>query len=449
VSANFAVFDIVDASGNGVLTVFPTGTPSATMALVNWASSSSQIDNACIVPVGVGGEVTMTPQQGGGSVNVAIDISGYFSGNVITGVTPGTGLTGGGTSGVVSLGIANGGVGTAQLATGAVASGNIAPNAVGSAAIAPGAVGTSQLANASVTAAKVSASGSTSGQVLVSNGSTVSWQTTSAAGFVRTVVVSPVPGDAAASGTALLNALAGITDASVTNPYLVKIEPGVFDLGNSTLTTKLYVDVEGSGRLVTTITSGAALTIDDSASVELRSLTLLNKALTSSPAVIGANGGNVRLRDALVSINGGSTSSTGIYAPGGNSGATLRDVQVTASGPGSVIGIFVHIGDLRNVTVGVSGGTANQGVVSNLELILSDSTVTALGSASDGVFAVSGPARITNSTIQGANSSLRNGNCLLCDEARVATSQLIGSLQGPGQIRCRDSWDQNWDSVCQ
>ncbi|HEY3122638.1 MAG TPA: hypothetical protein VGK70_01075, partial [Thermoanaerobaculia bacterium] len=142
---------------------------------------------------------------------------------------------------------------------------------------------------------------------------------------MRTVLVSPVPGDAAASGTALLNAIAGITDASVTNPYLVKIEPGVFDLGNSTLTTKLYVDIEGSGRLVTTITSGAALTIDDSASVELRSLTLLNKALTSSPAVIGANGGFVRLRDALVYINGGSTSSTGIYAPTGNSGATLRD----------------------------------------------------------------------------------------------------------------------------
>ncbi|HEY3122639.1 MAG TPA: hypothetical protein VGK70_01080 [Thermoanaerobaculia bacterium] len=133
VSANFAVFDIVGASGNGVLTVFPAGTPSATMALVNWAPSSSQIDNACIVPVGVGGEVTMTPQQGTGSVDVAIDINGYFSGNVITGVTPGTGLTGGGTSGVVSLGIADGGVGTAQLAT------------------------------ASVTAAKVSASGSTNG----------------------------------------------------------------------------------------------------------------------------------------------------------------------------------------------------------------------------------------------------------------------------------------------
>ena len=216
VSANFAVFDIVGASGNGVLTVYPTGNPSATVALVNWAPSSSQIDNACIVPVGVGGAITLTPQQGSGSVDVVIDITGYFSGNVITGVSPGTGLTGGGTSGVVTLGIANSGVGT------------------------------SQLADASVTAAKVSAFGSTNGQILVSNGSTVSWQTPSASGFVRTVVVSPVPGDALASGTAFLNALAGITDASLTNPYLLKLEPGVFDLGSSTLLTKTSVDIEGS-----------------------------------------------------------------------------------------------------------------------------------------------------------------------------------------------------------
>jgi hypothetical protein len=69
--------------------------------------------------------------------------------------------------------------------------------------------------------------------------------------YKRTVVVSPVPNDAVASGTALKNALNGITNASQTNPYLLKIEPGVYDLGSlqfSRLDMKSFVDVEGSGK---------------------------------------------------------------------------------------------------------------------------------------------------------------------------------------------------------
>ena len=65
--------------------------------------------------------------------------------------------------------------------------------------------------------------------------------------YKRTVVVSPV-GTSAENGQALLNALAGIT-ASAADPYLLKLEPGVYDLGASPLTMKQYVDVEGSGEL--------------------------------------------------------------------------------------------------------------------------------------------------------------------------------------------------------
>ena len=50
----------------------------------------------------------------------AVDETGSSSGGTITGVTAGTGLTGGGATGNVGLGIANGGVGTAQLADGSV-----------------------------------------------------------------------------------------------------------------------------------------------------------------------------------------------------------------------------------------------------------------------------------------------------------------------------------------
>ena|SRR5215210_563285 len=47
--------------------------------------------------------------------------------------------------------------------------------------------------------------------------------------YTRTVVVSPA-GTPSQNGTALKNALSGITNASETSPYLLKIEPGVYDL---------------------------------------------------------------------------------------------------------------------------------------------------------------------------------------------------------------------------
>ncbi|HEV3459541.1 MAG TPA: hypothetical protein VHG32_23570, partial [Thermoanaerobaculia bacterium] len=62
--------------------------------------------------------------------------------------------------------------------------------------------------------------------------------------FVRTVIVNS-GGTPTANGTALLNAVANITTNSSTNTWLVKVEPGVFDLGSGTLTMKDYVDVEG------------------------------------------------------------------------------------------------------------------------------------------------------------------------------------------------------------
>ena len=69
----------------------------------------------------------------------------------------------------------------------------------------------------------------------------------------RTVLVRP-QSTQTASGTALLNALDAITDASATNPYLIIIEPGVFDIGSNSLVMKEYVDIEGSGESVTKIT---------------------------------------------------------------------------------------------------------------------------------------------------------------------------------------------------
>jgi len=77
--------------------------------------------------------------------------------------------------------------------------------------------------------------------------------------FHRIVVVSPVQGGTPAdNGNALLQALAAITDASPANPYVLFIEPGIYDLGTQTLVMKPDVDVRGSGVRTTLIRSSTA-----------------------------------------------------------------------------------------------------------------------------------------------------------------------------------------------
>ncbi len=72
-----------------------------------------------------------------------------------------------------------------------------------------------------------------------------------AAALFSTVVVSPAS-DALSSGDALLAAVAGLAPGK---PWLVKIEPGTYDLNHRSLDVGPLVSVEGSGEAATKITS--------------------------------------------------------------------------------------------------------------------------------------------------------------------------------------------------
>ncbi len=98
--------------------------------------------------------------------------------------------------------------------------------------------------------------------------------------FVSTFVVSP-GANAGASGSALLAAAtAACAAATASQPYLLKIEPGIYDLGSSALVLCPNVDVEGSGEDVTNITSSGNQTVYENSSStsvgEVRSLTITN-----------------------------------------------------------------------------------------------------------------------------------------------------------------------------
>jgi hypothetical protein len=106
------------------------------------------------------------------------------------------------------------------------------------------------------------------------------------------VLVSPVPGNPIASGTALRNALSGIASPSSTNPWLVKVEPGIYDIGTTSLPMRAWVDVEGSGSGTTTIQGNVngsglnAATINGADNAELRDVTVLAAASGATTDVI-------------------------------------------------------------------------------------------------------------------------------------------------------------------
>ncbi|HZF08957.1 MAG TPA: hypothetical protein VFE33_09230 [Thermoanaerobaculia bacterium] len=221
---------------------------------------------------------------------------------------------------------------------------------------------------------------------------------------VQTVVVNAVPGDVTASGTALINALAGISNASATKPYVVKLGPGIYDVGDTRLAMKPFVDLEGSGQQATIVQGNGNSSSSDlnngvvlgASSMELRNLQIKSNGSASRPLAIpifnlsasphimnvtvvasggSANwgirnaGGSPTIEETTLNITGGSGSvNYGIVATGDGpiSTPTIRRTVITITNTGSggsATGIYSDESSLpkevRDVEVDISGaGTA-------------------------------------------------------------------------------------------
>jgi len=160
---------------------------------------------------------------------------------------------------------------------------------------------------------------------------------------VQTVVVNAVPGDVTASGTALVNALAAISNASAARPYVVKLGPGIYDIGDTRLQMKSFVDVEGSGQQATILQGngnsgsndylhGVVLGAD---SMELRNLQIKSNGSASRPSAIAVYNGltSPRITNVTVVASGGAAN-WGIRNAGGSPTIEGTTINVTG-GPSS------------------------------------------------------------------------------------------------------------------
>jgi hypothetical protein len=172
------------------------------------------------------------------------------------------------------------------------------------------------------------------------------------------VIVSPKPGDTPqTNGTALLNNLAGII-ADASNPYLIKLGPGIYDIGTSSLQMKPYVDVEGSGENTTIITgsidSGSSGVVRGASNAEIRFLTVRNIGGGSNAVAIYNTSASPKITNVTVSASDG-TSNYGVY--NGSSSPTMTNVTVFVSGGESTEGVinFSSSPWMTDVTVSASG----------------------------------------------------------------------------------------------
>ncbi len=186
--------------------------------------------------------------------------------------------------------------------------------------------------------------------------------------------------------TSLSDALASITNASASTPYVIKIAPGVYTEA-ATAWLPSYVDIEGSGEGVTTLTcacvavaqggiSGATL-LSNGTRAEVRNITVANTGGGNySAALATANGqpGDLRLTH-VTAITTGSDYSYGVYNTFSSS-PTMTDVTATATGVTSSFGVYNEAGafpKIRNSSL--TGGDFSIGNFSGATAYVADSTL--------------------------------------------------------------------------
>jgi hypothetical protein len=234
--------------------------------------------------------------------------------------------------------------------------------------------------------------------------------------FVTTILVSPVMSGGAISPTASGTNLLSLATTYCNNgtQYLLKIEPGTYDLGTGSLGLCPNFDVEGSGEDVTNITSSGTKTVTEASSAftsvgEVRLLTITNTSPPSSYGVLLDTGISWRLRHVTVNLVGAVGIS--VNAPG-----IMDHVTINGTGPG-----------LNGLQIGVSGTYP-----SSTPVEVADSTINATGTSGDGAVGIQnlGVLYVHNTTISGsgpADLAIGNWGTVAADTATVLTSRLLAA----------------------
>jgi hypothetical protein len=245
--------------------------------------------------------------------------------------------------------------------------------------------------------------------------------------YANVIVVAKSGGDF----TDPVAAVASISNPSATNRYLVRIQPGVYDLGRTVIVMKNWVDIEGAGENSTVLTGfGAAAgqfytLVATASNSTLRSLTLQGTGtvgavanpflhMINNFALSGTPTGASNLdRVTLVGIGDGVSDISAVAYSGFADDFLIRDVTVRISGSGNGTNALTLYGNadgqkptatVRGLDARIIGGQAATGlnVGANIRVDLSDSRIQVVDASiiNVGIFTSAAEARITNVTAE-------------------------------------------------
>ena len=190
--------------------------------------------------------------------------------------------------------------------------------------------------------------------------------------------------------------------ATEDNPYVIKIAPGTYEeVGPVVL--KSYVDVEGSGQGVTTITCECG-----------------SNSLDGSAATVSASNIQAEIRHLTIANTTGSddtTYSTGVATFMSDESFSMNNVTATATGGDNMSGV-ANVGSwsllssplMNNVTATATGGINSAGVANSYSSpLMNNVTATATGANSAGVFNQQGSSPLMNNVTATAIGDVDNG----------------------------------------
>ncbi len=216
-------------------------------------------------------------------------------------------------------------IGSDDILSGAVLTDKLATGAVVSDKIATGAVTNDKIAAGTITKDKLAF-------------------TAGSAKYANIVIVAKSGGDFIDP----IAAVNSITDASAANPYLIKVMPGIYDLGSASMQMKEYVDVEGSGdsSVITSINANDSYGSCDVATVlmannsSIRHIKVVN-SMTAFGNIVGVSFNNAKAKaeDINIQVAGSSDNwgrATGICSNGGAAQALVNNATVGISVSGAI-----------------------------------------------------------------------------------------------------------------
>jgi hypothetical protein len=275
--------------------------------------------------------------------------------------------------------------------------------------------------------------------------------------YKRTVVVSPTPGDTSKSGTDLMNALDTIQDASATNPYLVKLEPGVYGVGGNYVQMKPYVDIEGSGETVTLIQGNlndhTAGILVGASNAEARFLTVKNSDVTTARAIYNY-GCTPKFTHVTAIAENCTYECCGMY--NSNAAPVLDHVTAKANSTASynegIYNASLSYPVIRNSEIiAEGGGNKNYGIRNgNSSPDITTSTISASGLTTNyGIYGTLGTTEVQASKVSGTSYAV---NSQTSTYIYLGASQIDGTVNATGVLKCVACYDENYDplnSACQ